>query len=203
VTTANSRPGAGWREWVGLAVLGLPTFLVTMDFSVLYLAVPHLTADLAPSSIQQLWIVDIPTRYPRPRLRAGVARRAYGGRPGYPSVAKGLFTHLPRETVWKVAGWVRSRVSLWREASKRASYIRFAGSWEREMEPLWSFQTVSRTGILGSLRSGFRRRFYLHAILRGGSQEPIDVLLFDERRGRKVGSRLAYFLEVLLQPRRY
>jgi MFS transporter, DHA2 family, multidrug resistance protein len=59
VTTANTRPGAGRREWVGLALLGLPTFLVTMDFSVLYLAVPHLTADLAPSGIQQLWIVDI------------------------------------------------------------------------------------------------------------------------------------------------
>jgi DHA2 family multidrug resistance protein-like MFS transporter len=40
-------------------VLGLPTFLVTMDFSVLYLAVPHLSADLAPSGTQQLWIVDI------------------------------------------------------------------------------------------------------------------------------------------------
>ncbi|GAA2429281.1 MFS transporter [Actinomadura vinacea] len=59
MTTANTRPGAGRREWVGLAVLGLPTFLVTMDFSVLYLGVPHLTADLAPSGIQQLWIVDI------------------------------------------------------------------------------------------------------------------------------------------------
>ncbi|MBO3745226.1 MFS transporter [Streptosporangiaceae bacterium NEAU-GS5] len=30
-----------------------------MDFSVLYLAVPHLSAALAPSGIQQLWIVDI------------------------------------------------------------------------------------------------------------------------------------------------
>jgi DHA2 family multidrug resistance protein-like MFS transporter len=30
-----------------------------MDFSVLYLAVPHLTVDLAPSGVQQLWIVDI------------------------------------------------------------------------------------------------------------------------------------------------
>ena len=59
MTTANARPGAGWREWVGLAVLCLPTFLVAMDFSVLYLAVPHLTAALAPSGIQQLWIVDI------------------------------------------------------------------------------------------------------------------------------------------------
>lgn len=59
MTTANTRPGAGRREWVGLAVLGLPTFLITMDFSVLYLAVPHLTADLSPSGVQQLWIVDI------------------------------------------------------------------------------------------------------------------------------------------------
>lgn len=50
---------AGRREWRALALLGLPTFLVTMDFSVLYLAVPHLTIDLAPSGIQQLWIVDI------------------------------------------------------------------------------------------------------------------------------------------------
>jgi MFS transporter, DHA2 family, multidrug resistance protein len=50
---------AGRREWLALALLGLPTFLVTMDFSVLYLAVPHLTIDLAPSGIQQLWIVDI------------------------------------------------------------------------------------------------------------------------------------------------
>ncbi|MDL4817169.1 MFS transporter [Actinomadura opuntiae] len=59
MSTVNTRLGAGRREWVGLAVLGLPTFLVTMDFSVLYLAVPHLTADLAPSGIQQLWILDI------------------------------------------------------------------------------------------------------------------------------------------------
>ena len=56
---ATTKPGTGRREWVGLAVLGLPTFLVTMDFSVLYLAVPHLTADLAPSGVQQLWIVDV------------------------------------------------------------------------------------------------------------------------------------------------
>jgi DHA2 family multidrug resistance protein-like MFS transporter len=59
MTTATTTPGAGRREWLGLAVLGLPTFLVAMDFSVLYLGVPHLSADLAPSGIQQLWIVDI------------------------------------------------------------------------------------------------------------------------------------------------
>jgi DHA2 family multidrug resistance protein-like MFS transporter len=59
VTLANTTHVAGRRDWLGLAVLGLPTFLVSMDFSVLYLAVPHLTADLAPSGVQQLWIVDI------------------------------------------------------------------------------------------------------------------------------------------------
>jgi MFS transporter, DHA2 family, multidrug resistance protein len=59
MSSANRSPRAGQREWAGLAVLGVPTFLVAMDFSVLYLAVPHVTADLAPSGIQQLWIVDI------------------------------------------------------------------------------------------------------------------------------------------------
>ncbi|MFC5748101.1 MFS transporter [Actinomadura rugatobispora] len=59
MTTANTRPRAGRREWAGLALLGLPTFLVSMDFSVLYVAVPHLTAALTPSGVQQLWIVDI------------------------------------------------------------------------------------------------------------------------------------------------
>ncbi|URN09632.1 MFS transporter [Actinomadura madurae] len=58
-STATTTPRAGRREWAALAVLGLPTFLVSMDFSVLYLAVPHLTAGLAPSGVQQLWIVDI------------------------------------------------------------------------------------------------------------------------------------------------
>jgi MFS transporter, DHA2 family, multidrug resistance protein len=47
------------RQWVALAVLGLPTLLVAMDFSILYLATPHLTADLAATGVEQLWIVDI------------------------------------------------------------------------------------------------------------------------------------------------
>jgi MFS transporter, DHA2 family, multidrug resistance protein len=59
VTEASTTPRAGGREWIGLAVLGLPTLLVAMDFSILYLATPHLTADLAPSGTQQLWIIDI------------------------------------------------------------------------------------------------------------------------------------------------
>ncbi|MFN8419292.1 MAG: MFS transporter [Anaerolineae bacterium] len=47
------------RDWIGLAVLMLPTLLIVMDVSVLHLAVPHLSEDLQPSSAQLLWIVDI------------------------------------------------------------------------------------------------------------------------------------------------
>ncbi len=47
------------REWTGLAVLALPTLLLSLDISVLYLALPHLTADLGATGSQQLWILDI------------------------------------------------------------------------------------------------------------------------------------------------
>jgi MFS transporter, DHA2 family, multidrug resistance protein len=50
---------AGRREWIGLAVLALPTLLLSVDISVLYLALPHLSVDLKANSTQQLWIVDI------------------------------------------------------------------------------------------------------------------------------------------------
>ncbi|MQA07768.1 MAG: MFS transporter [Pseudonocardiaceae bacterium] len=51
--------GAGRREWIGLAVLALPTLLLSLDMSVLFLALPHLSADLGASSTQSLWIMDI------------------------------------------------------------------------------------------------------------------------------------------------
>jgi DHA2 family multidrug resistance protein-like MFS transporter len=50
---------AGRREWIGLAVIALPCVLYSMDLTVLNLAVPHLSADLKPSSAGLLWIVDI------------------------------------------------------------------------------------------------------------------------------------------------
>lgn len=52
-------PRAGRREWIGLAVIALPCFLYSMDLTVLNLALPALSADLAPSATQLLWIVDI------------------------------------------------------------------------------------------------------------------------------------------------
>ena len=52
-------PKATRREWVGLAVIALPCLLYSMDLTVLNLAVPHLSADLRPSSAELLWIIDI------------------------------------------------------------------------------------------------------------------------------------------------
>jgi DHA2 family multidrug resistance protein-like MFS transporter len=42
-----------------LAVIALPCLLYSMDLTVLFLAVPHLSAALQPSSTQLLWITDI------------------------------------------------------------------------------------------------------------------------------------------------
>ncbi|MFI9081371.1 MFS transporter [Streptomyces sioyaensis] len=58
-TSYTSPPRAGRREWTALGVLLLPCLLVSMDVSVLYFAVPFLTAELEPSSVQQLWILDV------------------------------------------------------------------------------------------------------------------------------------------------
>lgn len=55
----SEAPKATRREWLGLAVIALPCLLYSMDLTVLYLAVPALSADLQPSSAQLLWILDI------------------------------------------------------------------------------------------------------------------------------------------------
>jgi DHA2 family multidrug resistance protein-like MFS transporter len=57
--SALDTPKAGRREWIGLAVIALPCLLYSMDLTVLNVAVPHLSADLKPSSSQLLWIIDI------------------------------------------------------------------------------------------------------------------------------------------------
>ncbi|REE97387.1 MFS transporter [Thermomonospora umbrina] len=49
---------AGWREWAGFAVLALPTVLLGLDVTALYLVVPSLAADLRPTATETLWIMD-------------------------------------------------------------------------------------------------------------------------------------------------
>ncbi len=50
---------AGRKKWLGLAAVALPTLLISIDTSVLYLALPHLSIALKANSSQQLWIMDI------------------------------------------------------------------------------------------------------------------------------------------------
>ena len=52
-------PLAGRREWIGLAVLTLPTMVAMLDLNVVILALPHLGAALRAGSSEQLWITDI------------------------------------------------------------------------------------------------------------------------------------------------
>lgn len=59
MTLDEAPPKAGRREWAGLAALSLATLMITFDMFVLLLALPKITADLRPSTVQQLWILDI------------------------------------------------------------------------------------------------------------------------------------------------
>ncbi|MBO3744663.1 MFS transporter [Streptosporangiaceae bacterium NEAU-GS5] len=52
-------PLAGRKEWTGLAILLLPVLMISMDISVLLYAVPFISHDLAPTSTQLLWILDM------------------------------------------------------------------------------------------------------------------------------------------------
>jgi MFS transporter, DHA2 family, multidrug resistance protein len=58
-TAELAGPKAGRKEWIALGVLALPLLLVSMDVSVLYFAVPFISADLGVSATEQLWIFDI------------------------------------------------------------------------------------------------------------------------------------------------
>ena len=47
------------REWIGLGVLTLAALVYAMDLTVLNLAIPRISVELEPSSVQLLWILDI------------------------------------------------------------------------------------------------------------------------------------------------
>ena len=51
-------PRASRSRWLGLAVLTLPVILTSMDITILHIAIPTITRDLAPSASQTLWILD-------------------------------------------------------------------------------------------------------------------------------------------------
>ncbi|MEU6405211.1 MFS transporter [Streptomyces sp. NPDC046985] len=59
VTPIEPTARAGRREWTGLAVLALPTLLVSVDVYVMLLALPRLSSALHANSVEQLWVSDI------------------------------------------------------------------------------------------------------------------------------------------------
>ncbi|QUQ65429.1 MFS transporter [Kutzneria sp. CA-103260] len=50
---------AGPREWVALVVLMLPVLVIAATATVLSFALPFVSASLAPTSVELLWIVDV------------------------------------------------------------------------------------------------------------------------------------------------
>ncbi|MDX2600358.1 MFS transporter [Streptomyces caniscabiei] len=46
------------RRWAALAVLSASLLVITMDMTILNIALPDMAADLHPTATQQLWIVD-------------------------------------------------------------------------------------------------------------------------------------------------
>ena len=59
LSSAQSTARPTRRQWVALGVLALTALLLSLDVSVLYLALPELSADLGASTTEQLWILDI------------------------------------------------------------------------------------------------------------------------------------------------
>ncbi|MGI4895919.1 MAG: MFS transporter [Janthinobacterium lividum] len=57
-TTPTPTPRITARQWAALAVLVLPVVLISVDMTVLSFAVPFISAALAPTGTQVLWIVD-------------------------------------------------------------------------------------------------------------------------------------------------
>lgn len=55
----DAPPRATARTWLGLAVLVLPLLLITIDGTVLILGLPAISAELRPTGVEQLWMIDV------------------------------------------------------------------------------------------------------------------------------------------------
>ena len=56
---APAQPLSAARRWLATAVLSASVLVITMDMTILNIALPDLAKDLKPSATQQLWIVDV------------------------------------------------------------------------------------------------------------------------------------------------
>ncbi|MFI8895070.1 MFS transporter [Streptomyces paradoxus] len=59
MTRQHADDAPGLRAWLGLAVMLGPVLLVSMDGSILFLAMPRISQALSPTADQALWILDI------------------------------------------------------------------------------------------------------------------------------------------------
>ncbi|WP_292646711.1 MFS transporter [Nocardioides sp.] len=57
--TMKTPARAGLRQWAGLALLALPTVLLGLGVTALYLVLPNLAEDLDPTAAETLWIMDV------------------------------------------------------------------------------------------------------------------------------------------------
>src|SRR3954453_1991669 len=94
IAPADRSARAGGRAWAALAVLMLPTLLVSVDNTVLSFALPSISEALKPSATGMLWIVDV---YPLVLAGLLVAMGSLGDRIGrrrLPIIAATGFTAL-------------------------------------------------------------------------------------------------------------
>ncbi|WUI00717.1 MFS transporter [Spirillospora sp. NBC_00431] len=56
--TLDKAPASARRRWASVVVLSASLLVITMDLTVLNIAIPDMSADLRPTSTQLLWIVD-------------------------------------------------------------------------------------------------------------------------------------------------
>lgn len=59
MTQQHAHTSPGLRAWLGLAVILGPVLLVSMDGSILFLAMPSITEAISPTADQALWMLDI------------------------------------------------------------------------------------------------------------------------------------------------
>ncbi|MCX4679167.1 MFS transporter [Streptomyces sp. NBC_01433] len=59
MTQQHAHTASRLRPWLGLAVILGPVLLVSMDGSILFLAMPQISRALSPTADQALWILDI------------------------------------------------------------------------------------------------------------------------------------------------
>jgi hypothetical protein len=113
--TSPDAPLAGRREWTALAVIALPCLLYSTDLSVLYLALPSLTAELRPVAGAVVAVARARTGWRGTPRRPPPKRRA---RPSHPRRPRGRPRSWGSSTSRPVldAAHRRSRVRLDRDA---------------------------------------------------------------------------------------